>query len=79
MSWMDSYYGPVSPKAQVLLRTIAMNNSSFNSTLSWIFIPSSLVKKGPQKDTKMGKDQHKDRELFVFQVEGTGFSPCEGI
>jgi hypothetical protein len=65
MSWMDSYYGPVSPKAQVLLRTIAMNNSSFNSTLSWIFIPASLVKKGPQKDTKMGKDQHKDRELFV--------------
>ena len=65
MTWMDSYYGPVSPKAQVLLRTIAMNNSSFNTTLSWIFIPACLVKKGPQKDSLMGQNQLKHRQLFI--------------
>jgi len=64
-TWIDCYYGPVSAKAQVLLRTIAINNSSFESDLMCAFIPSSFIKDGPGKNTTMGKTQLKHRALFV--------------
>ena len=63
-NWVDCYHGPVSAKAQVLLRTIAMNKASFESDLMCVLIPSNLIKNGQGKNTAMGKTQLEHRALF---------------
>jgi len=65
-TWLDKYRGPVSAKAQSLLRTIALSDTSFRLVLIFSLVPPQAIESRDQPKHQKDRDElSKNQARFV--------------